>query len=32
MVGGHVLRALECYAAAGLGIGETEVAAAVRAG
>ena len=26
------LRALECYAAAGLGIGETELAAAVRAG
>ncbi len=25
------LRALECYAAAGLGIGETELAAAVRA-
>jgi DNA-binding SARP family transcriptional activator len=26
------LRALECYAAAGLGIGETELAAAIRAG
>ena len=26
------LRALECYAAAGLGIGGTELAAAVRAG
>ncbi len=26
------LRALECYAAAGLGLGETELAAAVRAG
>ncbi len=26
------LRALECYAAAGLGLGGTELAAAVRAG